>query len=652
MQCPYCFALVDEGKPFCPECGARLTPQAGASDTPRAAVSSVSSPSSPAETPAATQLPGAADLPGPDVPAPDGAPSAAAGPISPEPLPFWRRRATLVIGLMAFVLFSLGLAVYAGYRSGENQRRARQQQVATEHYQAGLEAFTAGDYARAIAEFEYVLKLDPNNALAQTALEQARAAYDFSLTPTPVNIEEQLRRIYDEGRAAYVAGDWTTAARLLAQLRALDGTFQQPDVNDMLFSSLYNAGMSMLNQDQLEAGIFYFDQALALRPDDAATREQRELAALYVEAMGLWNTDWEQCIAKFSALYARNPTYRDTRQRLADAYEAYGDTLAEQGEFCPALHHYTSGLAVLETVTLRDKQNVAGQKCAEATPTPGPSPTPTPTPAQTPTALPAFLPVGQLAYPRYNDTTGQYDLYIFYAGGEELPVAAGADHPWLEWGGNRVYYRSRMAGGIWVVQPGLGQPLQLRSEANVAWPALSPDRQKLVYAASDDSGVWHIYIAPLDGSSAPQQVADGWAPAWGPTGLIAYTGCAADGACGIYVLNPTSGEPPVRLTSSENDTAAAWSPSGDRLAFMSLDQGNWDVMLVDLAGTVTPLVTEATQEGLPAWSPDGTQIAFVAQREGIWSVYLMNVTGGQPAKLVDLGTMPANWIYQRIYWAP
>ena len=697
MQCPYCFSLIEEGKAFCPECGARLTPSVAEPEAPRAAATSVSAPASAASTPAdagptlpdleASSTIGPADTapyPSLDVPCPEAESANGMGPVAPEPypplaasfppdlettasgtvppmatapltppapLPFWRRRIGLFIGLMAFVLLSLSLAIYAGYRAGEGQRRARQLQAATEHYQAGLDAFTAGDYVKAIAEFEYVLKLDPNNALAKTALEQARAAYDFSLTPTPVNVEEQLQRLYDEGRAAYVAGEWAKAAQLLAQLRGLDGTYHQPEVNDMLFSALYNAGMAQLNQDQLEAAIFYFDQALALRPDDAATREQRELAAQYVEAMTLWNTDWAGCIARLSALYTRNPNYRDTRLRLAGAYEAYGDTFAAKNEFCPALQQYSAGIAVMETPTLRDKQNVAGQKCAEATPTPGPSPTPTATPEQTPTLQPAFLPVGQLAYPRYDETTGQYDLYVLYAGGEEFPVAAGADHPWLEWGGPKVFYRDRVNGGLWVVQPGLGQPLRLRSETNLAWPSLSPDRQMLAYAAADDAGAWHIYIAPLDGSSAPRLIADGWAPAWGPTGLIAYTGCAADGACGIYVINP-DGQAPVRLTSSENDTAAAWAPTGDRLAFMALDQGNWDVLLVDLAGTITPLVADATNEGLPTWSPNGTQLAFVSQREGGWSVYLISVNGGVPVKLLDLGTLPGNWMYQRIYWAP
>lgn len=659
MQCPYCFTLVDEGKQLCPECGALLTPPSGAAGASSASVPAAAAPSSAGEPFAAPTTPGAAPWAGVDTPTPDGMPADTSGPVPPEetlPLPpappsFWKRRAGLIVALIAFVLVSLSVAIYAGYRSGEAARREKRQQVAAEHYQLGMDAFNAGDYAKAIAEFEYVLKLDPENSLAKVALEQARAAYNFSLTPTPVNIEEQLQRLYDEGRAAYVAGDWTSAARVLAQLRALDGTFKQPEVNDMLFSALYNAGMSMLNQDQLEAAIFYFDQALALRPGDAATQEQRSLAALYVEALRLWGADWEGCIARLTELYNRNPNYRDTRARLAQAYEAYGDTFADKGEFCPALQHYTTGMKFMELVTLRPKQEAAGQKCAEATPTPGPSPTPTQTPAVTPTAQPGFLRVGQLAFTRYNDVTGLYDLYVLYAGGEEIAVAAGADHPWLEWGGARVVYRDRVQGGLWIAQPGVGQPMALRTETNLAWPALSPDRQRLAYAAVDSNSVWRVYVAPIDGSSAPLLVAEGWAPAWGPNDLLAYTGCLND-ECGIYVTRPGSAEAPVRLTTSENDMAAAWSPDGERIAYMTLAHGNWDVMVVDLAGTIRPLVAEATNEGLPTWSPDGDEIAFVSQRWSTWSVYVVRSTGGKPTKLLDLGTMPANWIYQRIYWAP
>ncbi len=118
----------------------------------------------------------------------------------------------------------------------------------------------------------------------------------------------------------------------------------------------------------------------------------------------------------------------------------------------------------------------------------------------------------------------------------------------------------------------------------MAWPTLSPDRQKLAYAAQDGNGVWHIYVAALDGTDTPRLIADGWAPAWGPTGLIAYTGCTAEGACGIFVVNPAGGEAPQRLTNSENDTAAAWSPAGDRLAYMTLDNGNWGCVVGGFGG--------------------------------------------------------------------
>ena len=41
----------------------------------------------------------------------------------------------------------------------------------------------------------------------------------------------------------------------------------------------------------------------------------------------------------------------------------------------------------------------------------------------------------------------------------------------------------------------------------------------------------------------------------------------------------------------------------------------------------------ATQGAQPGWSPDGQKIAFMSVRDGSWEIYTMNVDGSQQRNL-------------------
>ena len=99
----------------------------------------------------------------------------------------------------------------------------------------------------------------------------------------------------------------------------------------------------------------------------------------------------------------------------------------------------------------------------------------------------------------------------------------------------------------------------------------------------------------------------GWAPAWSPTGLLAYTGCDATGDCGIVLDNPDDDQPGTLLTHSENDTAVSWAPGGNLMTYMTNVTGNWDIILLNPQGGVQQLTSDASNEGLPVWSPDGSR---------------------------------------------
>ncbi len=566
---------------------------------------------------------------------------------------FWQRlRFTLAVAAAFLLLLALALGVgaYAGLRAGEQDRIERRIAMADEHYRRGLERLDGGEYELAIAEFEYALQLVPEHPLAKQGLAEARARLAARPTPTTQAVEEIARDLFAQAKAAYDRQEWAEAARLLAQLRAFQPDYERGAVEDMLFTSLYNAGLAALAGDSLEEGIFYLDQARQIRPLDNGALLQQELARRYLKALSYWGVNWDICIQQLEALYALAPNYRDVFQRLYEAHVLYGDLWAGQGEMCPALAEYDEALRLKNDAGLLRKRDEAAAICAAATPTPiapitGTLPS---------TVVPGFN-NGRLAYAAYNAATGLYDLYTILSDGANgylSRVAEGADQPSWQWGGGRLIFRDRLAGGIALLEPNGARTLLL-ADARAAWPTLSPDGSRYAYALPDSAGVWHVYIARTDGTAEPTVLASGWAPVWGPGGWLAWTGCEATGtACGIFIDNPDDAQPPVRLTGSAGDTVTHWAPGGDLMLYMSNHTGNWDLYLLHISGGVQVLLSTSAPEGLPAWSPNGSTIAFVSYRADHWGLYLMQPNGENQRLLVDLGETMPNWENQRLSWAP
>jgi tetratricopeptide (TPR) repeat protein len=586
-------------------------------------------------------------------------------------LTLWQRLRVVLIAFFAFLLLlaiSSGVGIFVGSRHGEATRIAEEENLVELHYERGVDHMTAADdhyrmgvretaiseVELAIAEFDFVLRLAPDHTDAALRMSQAEdLLIILNATPTPTmdpnaDIEVEL---FAQGQAAYEAGDWEDAIDALSQLRVFAPGYETEAVTDMLFESLYTHGLNLLADDQLEEGIFYLEQAqeIGSLEEVEGALLQLELARRYLDALGFWAVDWDECIERFQYLYEIGGNYQDVFTRLYQAHVQYGDLWVERGEMCPAAAQYAQALELMNDAELAEQRDEAAEVCAVATPTPIPPITGTIGITGT-VSMPDFQ-VGRLAYPVYNDQTGMHDIYALTAEGRLLRMAIGADQPSWQWGTDRLIYRDRLAGGISTVRPG-EQPFLLRADSGAAWPTFSPDGGRYAYAARDAEGYWQVYIAPTDGSSDPVIHAAGWEPAWGPTGRLAWTGCDEEGECGIFVDNPDDPEPPNRLTSSINDSGLNWAPNGELLAYMADHTGAWNIYLLGYTGGVQVVTDDITLNALPAWAPDGSSIAFMSYREDLWGIYLMQPNGENVRKIIDLGAEMPNWENQRLSWAP
>jgi len=170
-------------------------------------------------------------------------------------------------------------------------------------------------------------------------------------------------------------------------------------------------------------------------------------------------------------------------------------------------------------------------------------------------------------------------------------------------------------------------------------PTLSPDGRMLVYASAA-SGNLDLYLLRVGGDRAiplTTNPADDSRAAFSPDGERIAFRSERDGG-GIFVMGAT-GESVRRVTDAGFDPA--WSPDGRRLAYATegvLDPGSRDalselwVVEVDTGKRQRIVESDAVQ---PAWSRQGDRIAFWANRGGQRDLWTVPAAGGQPVAVTQ-----------------
>ncbi|MHC4430011.1 MAG: TolB family protein, partial [Planctomycetota bacterium] len=80
----------------------------------------------------------------------------------------------------------------------------------------------------------------------------------------------------------------------------------------------------------------------------------------------------------------------------------------------------------------------------------------------------------------------------------------------------------------------------------------------------------------------------------------------------------------------------SWSPRGDRLAFGSSRDGDWELYAIGADGTgLERLTRHPAADRAPAWSSTDRWIAFSSDRDGNREIYVMAVDGTEVRRLTE-----------------
>ena len=217
-------------------------------------------------------------------------------------------------------------------------------------------------------------------------------------------------------------------------------------------------------------------------------------------------------------------------------------------------------------------------------------------------------------------------------------------------------------------------------------PAWSTEGDQLAFTSDRDDEEFDIYTMSAGGGEARRLIArarSDHTPAWSPDGTqIAFACgfelCVADAQSGVFSTVPDSEDPSGLLLGDWSSDAGItyfwgvtgqtqeggisavkadgsdrkevipagdspdvysgepdWSPDGQRLAFSSNRDGNWEIYTREPDGSLTRLTDDPAADGHPSWSPDGNWIAFSSDRGDSLDIYIMRSDGSDLRRLTD-----------------
>jgi tetratricopeptide (TPR) repeat protein len=514
---------------------------------------------------------------------------------------------TLVCALAAIVAASGFAGAQAGQREAQLRSTATVSASLVDRLNRGNQLLREGNYALAEANFAYILQYQPDNYGVRDLMATAVVAQTPTPTPTPTPIVTDKNELLRLLNASANKEDWSGVISLADQLIALDDDFEREAVSDLKYQALVARGISQLNEDEIERGLYDLDQAALIRPLSDRIEGERRFAASYQNALYYSGADWDRSISLLEELYRAAPGYRDVGRRLIEAYTLAGDAFASVQNWCPAAEKYAGAIALAPSERLEQKRRDADTFCLTATPVGL-----TGTVGTSTTIFNTANLIGRLLYSQFDPATGQY-RYNLYDSNSSTSFETGS--------GAQPLYR----------------------------PSVSPDGTRTTYSLFQD-GAAKVVIARADGSSAPTVLTNGTYPVWGPNGYIVYQGCTDQ--CGIHIINPDNPSDVRRLTQSASDINPRWSPGGDRIIYSSNVSGSWEIYTVSPTGQFQQLTGLGATSGAPVFSPDGSRVAFVSNRDGNWGVYVMSADGSNATKLIDLGPQHPSWQSDQLTWTP
>lgn len=168
-------------------------------------------------------------------------------------------------------------------------------------------------------------------------------------------------------------------------------------------------------------------------------------------------------------------------------------------------------------------------------------------------------------------------------------------------------------------------------------PRFSPDGQKVIMSLLQDNGSANIYAMDLRSRTTTRltsTLAIDTAASYSPDGNRIVFESDRGGRQQIYVMN-ADGSNQERVSFGDGSySTPVWSPRGDYIAFTKQSEGQFSIGVMRPDGSGERLLTSGFHNEGPTWAPNGRVIMFFRQDQGQGpKIYTIDITGRNERQL-------------------
>lgn len=130
-----------------------------------------------------------------------------------------------------------------------------------------------------------------------------------------------------------------------------------------------------------------------------------------------------------------------------------------------------------------------------------------------------------------------------------------------------------------------------------------------------------LKIEPYPSSPIPMGKMNQFKGCFGPDNELLAIAAARKDRADIYLMK-LDGTIVKKITNKGMNTDPAFSPKGDKIAYVSNIDGDEEIFIYDIkSDSIIKLTNNDYTDFSPSFSPDGTEIVYVTNRDGSWEIY-------------------------------